>query len=78
MSQSTQTGLRLSGENESSETSTYSLERYLASDGGLTERLLKGLNVGEIVGRARAVREEVGNIADKIPESQGASSRESS
>ncbi|KAK4235679.1 hypothetical protein C8A03DRAFT_36450 [Achaetomium macrosporum] len=74
MSQRVETGLCLSGEKESSETSTYALERYLASDGGLTERLLKGLDVGEIVGRARAVREELDKIVDKIPESSQDSS----
>jgi hypothetical protein len=38
------------------------------------ERLLKGLDGGEIGGQTRALREEVDNIADKTPESSRDSS----
>jgi hypothetical protein len=48
------------------------LEKYLNSDGGVTERLLGKLNVGDIVGRAQAVRSEVDKLAVQIAQpSQG-------
>ncbi|KAK4248938.1 hypothetical protein C7999DRAFT_13139 [Corynascus novoguineensis] len=58
--------LKLSGEGQSSGSMTYSMERYLKSDTGVTERLLKGLDVGGIVGRAQAVRGEVDKLADGV------------
>jgi hypothetical protein len=53
----------------------YSLEKYLSSsDGGVTERLLEGLDVGVIVGRVQAVMGEVDKLADTIAQSsQGTS-----
>ncbi|AEO71803.1 uncharacterized protein THITE_2093298 [Thermothielavioides terrestris NRRL 8126] len=60
------TDLQLSGEGQSSETTTYALEQYLNSDGGVTERLLRGLNVGDIAGRTQAVMDAVDRLADRI------------
>ncbi|KAL2185553.1 hypothetical protein L209DRAFT_450458 [Thermothelomyces heterothallicus CBS 203.75] len=51
---------------QSSGNTTYSLERYLDSDGGVTERLLTGLNINGIMNRAQAVQSEAGRLADKV------------
>ncbi|AEO62016.1 hypothetical protein MYCTH_96470 [Thermothelomyces thermophilus ATCC 42464] len=66
MSQQRGGELQLSGETQSSGNTTYSLERYLGSDGGVTERLLTGLNVNGIMSRARVVQSEAGRLADKV------------
>ncbi|KAK4038175.1 hypothetical protein C8A01DRAFT_37880 [Parachaetomium inaequale] len=67
--------LQLSGEGQPSGSTTFSLEKYLSSsDGGVTERLLEGFDVGVIVGRVQAVRGEVDKLADAIAQpSQGTS-----
>ncbi|KAL2179763.1 uncharacterized protein P884DRAFT_93145 [Thermothelomyces heterothallicus CBS 202.75] len=66
MSQQRGGRLQLSGEAQSSGNTTYSLERYLDSDGGVTERLLTGLNINGIMNRAQAVQSEAGRLADKV------------
>ncbi|KAK4151985.1 hypothetical protein C8A00DRAFT_35355 [Chaetomidium leptoderma] len=66
MSQRNDTVFQLSGEDQSPASTAYSLQQYLAADGGLTERLLKGLDVGEIVGRAQAVGSDVQELASRI------------
>lgn len=50
------------------------MERYLKSDAGVTERLLKGLDVGGIVGRAQKVRGKADKLADGVTQpAQGSS-----
>ncbi|KAK4121829.1 hypothetical protein N657DRAFT_599936 [Parathielavia appendiculata] len=66
MSKTIDNTFQLSGEGEPTGGTAYSLEQYLNSNGGVTERLLRELNVVEIVGRAQAVRREADRLAGKI------------
>ncbi|KAK4102505.1 hypothetical protein N658DRAFT_423469 [Parathielavia hyrcaniae] len=66
MSERIDATLQLSGEGQTSGQTAYLLEQYLESNGGVTERLLREVNVGDIVGRAQAVRKEAERLADKI------------
>ncbi|KAK0737268.1 hypothetical protein B0T21DRAFT_286303, partial [Apiosordaria backusii] len=45
---------------------SYSMQKYLLSNGEVQDRLLKGLNLADIVGRARAVKDEVESLMDEI------------
>ncbi|KAK4196069.1 hypothetical protein QBC40DRAFT_287922 [Triangularia verruculosa] len=74
MSERVGAGLQLSGDESTSTESSYSLQKYLHSDGEIQDRLLKGLNLADILGRARAVRDEVENLMDKISPSSDSSS----
>ncbi|KAK3293571.1 uncharacterized protein B0H64DRAFT_216389 [Chaetomium fimeti] len=74
MSQEIDRTLQLSGEDQPSGDTSYSLERYLNSDGGVAERLLRGLDVGGIVGRAQTVGGEVNKIAGRAGEQPKGSS----
>lgn len=59
---------------QSTEGATYSLDQYIGSNGGVTERLLGGLDLEGIVSRAQAVQGEAGRLADAIAQpSQGSS-----
>ncbi|KAH6848172.1 hypothetical protein B0I37DRAFT_415846 [Chaetomium sp. MPI-CAGE-AT-0009] len=65
MSQEIDRTFQLSGDNQPSGDASYSLERYLNSDGGVTERLLRGLDAGKIVSRAQTVGGEVNEPAGR-------------
>ncbi|GAB1312848.1 hypothetical protein MFIFM68171_03058 [Madurella fahalii] len=73
MSQKINTSLKLSGEDECSKI-TYSLEKYLENDGGVTERLLKAFNHTDVVSRAERVRDKVEVLAQEIIQSYQSSS----
>ncbi|KAK4221291.1 hypothetical protein QBC38DRAFT_134870 [Podospora fimiseda] len=60
MSQTPSSGLRLSGDNDSSSgQTTYSMEKYLSGDKEFSERLLKGHNAADIRDRYKTVKDEV-------------------
>ncbi|KAK3901891.1 hypothetical protein C8A05DRAFT_34426 [Staphylotrichum tortipilum] len=68
------TALQLSGEGQPTEGATYSLDQYIGSNGGVTERLLGDLDLADIVSRAQAVQGEADRLADAITQpSQGPS-----
>ncbi|KAK4135728.1 hypothetical protein BT67DRAFT_440599 [Trichocladium antarcticum] len=45
---------------------TYSLDKYLQSDAGIGDRLLRSFNADDISRRAHAVRDEVQILADEM------------
>ncbi|KAK4175299.1 hypothetical protein QBC36DRAFT_190247 [Triangularia setosa] len=68
------TGLQLSGDEASANEPSYSMQKYLHSNGEIQDRLLKGLNLADILGRARAVKDEVETLMDEIwPSSESSS-----
>ncbi|KAK3990440.1 hypothetical protein QBC44DRAFT_63964 [Cladorrhinum sp. PSN332] len=66
MSQTPSSGLRLSGDNNSSSSqTTYSMEKYLSNDKEFSDRLLKGHNAADILGRYKTVKDEVDTYLSK-------------
>ncbi|EAQ84096.1 predicted protein [Chaetomium globosum CBS 148.51] len=74
MSQGLDKTLQLLGEEQPSTGTSYSLERYLNSDGGLTERLLGGLGLDNMVSRTQTVRCKVNALADRTAQQPQGSS----
>ncbi|KAK4111054.1 hypothetical protein N656DRAFT_799356 [Canariomyces notabilis] len=74
MSQRTNTSPKYSEERQSLETASYSLDRYLKSNDGVTERLLKGFNIADVASRVKSVSDEVRVLAEEISQSSGSSS----
>ncbi len=57
---------------QSAEGATYSLDQYIGSNGGVTERLLGDLDLEGIVSRAQELQGEADRLADAISQpSQG-------
>lgn len=54
---------------------SYSLEKYLENDGGVTERLLKALHPAEVVSRVEGVKDKVEMLAQEIIQPHQSSSR---
>ncbi|KAK4162989.1 hypothetical protein QBC43DRAFT_320324 [Cladorrhinum sp. PSN259] len=79
MSQSPSSDLRLSGNNNSSSScTTYAMEKYLSSDKEVSDRLLKGHNVTDILSRYKTVKDEVDTYLSKYSSSSSSSSSRSS